>query len=132
MFKLEPLSTIKAFASEATDHFITVKSKETCSIPVAFHPTEAKLYQADFRLKIQNNPFESTVISVYGEGFISEVTVDNLPGESDDGIAFGECAVGISKYLQFSLTNRSSSVTKFAWKPSNDFSISPSLGHIQV
>ena len=62
---------------------------------------------------------------------MSEVTVENLPDDTEDELMFGECPVGITKTLSFSLVNHGMNTVKFEWKPHPDFTLVPAAGHIQ-
>lgn len=78
------------------DRFVTIEPKQTHVFDVQFQAPDTKTYSQDIRLKIQNNNFENTVISAIGEGFTSDVSIENMPVESEDELRFGECPVGMA------------------------------------
>jgi hypothetical protein len=120
----------KSFTVPNLEKSIVIRSKQKYSFDITFHPVEVKQHSMELRLKIQNNNFEHTVITVVGDGYTSEVVVD-LPGEQEE-LHFGECPVGVTKELNICMRNQSVAPIRFDWKPHPEFTFVPSLGHLQV
>ena len=50
----------------------------------------------------------------------------------ENHVKFGDCAVGVSRQLSFTLTNHSSSdPVRFTWSPPPEITFSPCTGHLQ-
>jgi hypothetical protein len=55
-----------------------------------------------------------------------------LAPEHEDELRFGECPVGVSREISFTLHNHSAIPYRFEWKAHADFTFVPMLGHIQA
>lgn len=80
---------------------MTIESKTTQNFEIQFNPTESKLFSQEIKLKIQNNHFENTSITVVGEAYQSDVTMENFPVEGEDELKFGECPVGKIYFIPY-------------------------------
>ena len=56
-----------------------------CSVPlnVTFCPTSAERYTADVYISIRNNIYEDSFVQLIGEGYIENVTIDDVSCSDD-------------------------------------------------
>lgn len=91
-------------------------------IHVLFKPTAAKRSESDLRLKLVDNPFEDMTLSLCGEGYVQDVTLeaskyldDYLNDSGSTTINFGDCAVGEFNKIALKAFNRSSVTQRVVW-----------------
>lgn len=127
---MDCLTPSKGFSISGMDRWFVVEPKQSHSVDVTFHPSEVKVYNLEMKLRVQNNNFENAPINAVGECYVSDVTMENLPDDSDDELLFGESPAGVPKQISFTLANQSSTVIRFDWRSHHDFVFSPAVGHI--
>lgn len=123
-------ATVRAFGCSWQGLPLVIHSKQTRALPVVFQPTEVRRYTADLQVRVEDNDFEDTMVQLVGEGYMDEVTLEDLPGDLDGIISFGDCHVGEERSLAFSLCNHSTNVLRYVWPSHTDVTFSPSVGHL--
>ncbi len=106
---------------------IVLNSNETKSFLVSFEPKQVEKIDAQLTIAVLGN--NSTVVKIVGEGYVENVTFDDLPN-NEESLNFGFCEVNNPKQLTFSLTNHSADHFKYSWTSLPHVSISPLYGHI--
>lgn len=111
----------------------TMKPLEVKSFEATYRPTQIGKADADIKLKVLDNTFEDTSISLQGESYQGDLTFDNIPNNTtgENEISFSECQLRKSKVLKFDITNHSLEHARLAWVENQDFLISPSIMHIK-
>ncbi|XP_022080460.1 hydrocephalus-inducing protein homolog isoform X2 [Acanthaster planci] len=129
---------------------IIVGVGEEATFQVVLRPDAAGRCEGSVRVTVVDNQYEDRAIQLVGEGYQDEITLDNihsLPAEEsveqflgDDNqvsampsnhIQFGDCHVGESYQLTFTMTNHSPADTvRFQWPEHPQLKFSPSAGHL--
>ncbi|KAI8854495.1 hypothetical protein BC829DRAFT_439199 [Chytridium lagenaria] len=82
--------------------------------------------------EVQTSNFEDSAIQLSGEGYIDDLTFDNLPNEADNELSLGDCFIGEAKQVVFTATNHSADIIRLNWTTDvADFVFSPSVAHIR-
>lgn len=77
--------------------------------------------------------YQNSSLAIQAEGYSSEVTIENLPEDSDDELIFGETFVNVPKQVSFNLVNHGTTPIRFEWKSSSpEFYFGPPVGHVSV
>ncbi|XP_068693384.1 hydrocephalus-inducing protein homolog [Montipora foliosa] len=130
---------------------VVVPMGKTADFSIEFNPFLVGRMVGEVRLTVVDNPYEESIIQLIGEGYQDEVTIDNIrsfmqtenqapdleiddntPASRENHVKFGDCPVGVSKQLSFTLTNHSpSDPVRFTWSPPPEVAFSPCTGHLQ-
>nr|XP_051703218.1 hydrocephalus-inducing protein homolog isoform X2 [Oryctolagus cuniculus] len=148
-------------AKKAHTASLVVSPGDTAEFDVFFHSHKAGRMAGTIHLSVVNNQYEETIVHVVGEGYEDDVTLDNIHGlvaagsqdPSDvaeviefseenttddlvaaalvDHIQFGDCHIGNSYNVSFTITNHSQvNVIRFEWPLLATVSFSPQMGHL--
>ncbi|KAI4571668.1 hypothetical protein MJG53_013774 [Ovis ammon polii x Ovis aries] len=137
---------------------LVVPPGEIAEFDVVFHSKKVGRMAGTLHLSVINNQYEDTVIHMVGEGYEDDITLDNIHGlvasssqESSDiseaneessiedlvaaalvnHIQFGDCHIGTSYNVSFTITNHSqANVIRFEWPLLATVSFSPQMGHL--
>ncbi|OWK16227.1 hypothetical protein Celaphus_00004320 [Cervus elaphus hippelaphus] len=148
----------QAKAKKAHTASLVVPPGEIAGFDVVFHPKKVGRMAGILHLSVINNQYEDTVIHMVGEGYEDDITLDNIHGlvassspESSDvsevieestmedlvsaalvnHIQFGDCHIGTSYNVSFTITNHSqANVIRFEWPLLATVSFSPQMGHL--
>ncbi|XP_037371987.1 hydrocephalus-inducing protein homolog isoform X2 [Talpa occidentalis] len=148
----------EAKAKKAHTASLVVSPGATAEFDVLFHPQKVGRVMGIIHLSVINNQYEETFIHMVGEGYEDEITLDNIHGlvtatsqeipdvieASEEGnmedlvaasmvdhINFGDCHVGNSYNMSFTLTNHSqANVIRFEWPLLATVFFSPQVGHL--
>ncbi|KAM9301954.1 hydrocephalus-inducing protein homolog [Gastrophryne carolinensis] len=125
---------------------------DTTEFDVTFCPTEAMRCDCALQLSVLDNQYERSVVQLVGEGYLEELTLDNIhspaggapaeEGQLDDEVleatraehvVFGDCHVGKQYQVTFTMTNRSlTDAMRFEWPQETPLTFSPKVGHIHA
>lgn len=126
---------------------MVIQPNSQVSFTVTCTPKQVQTYQASLQLTVTDNQFEDTLIQMIGEGYMEDVTIENLHSlssglaDSDEdvvadedvsalksnSISFGDVYVNDKKQLLFTMRNLSKTdCFRFEW-PANLASASFSL-----
>uniref|UniRef100_A0A8C8S7Z5 HYDIN n=1 Tax=Pelusios castaneus TaxID=367368 RepID=A0A8C8S7Z5_9SAUR len=133
---------------------LILQNGESAEFDVLFKPSLAQQVQGKIRLSVVDNQYEETSIQIVGEGYQDDITLDNIYGlvaetseenaegqlEEDrveaarqDHIQFGDCHIGKSYQVTFTITNRSKAdVLRFEWPLVASLVFSPQVGHLHA
>ncbi|XP_037671838.1 hydrocephalus-inducing protein homolog isoform X3 [Choloepus didactylus] len=148
-------------AKKAHTASLIVSPGETAAFDVLFHSQKAGRMMGTIHLSVINNQYEETVIHMVGESYEDDITLDNIHGlvtsasqeVSDisevpeiteerlmddfvaaalvDHIQFGDCHIGNSYNVSFTITNHSQvTMIRFEWPVLATISFSPQIGHL--
>ncbi|XP_032469168.1 hydrocephalus-inducing protein homolog [Phocoena sinus] len=148
----------QAKAKKAHTASLVVPPGDTAEFDVVFHSQKVGRMAGNIHLSVINNRYEETVIHMVGEGYEDDITLDNIHGlvasssqEASDiseiiedstmedfvaaalvnHIQFGDCHVGNSYNVSFTITNHSQgNVIRFEWPLLATVSFSPQVGHL--
>ena len=65
-------------------------ANETKDCTIMFRPAAVKKYRGELCLRIHDNQFEKIPVQLIGEGYVDEVSVENIRGQFDDEGSFVE------------------------------------------
>ncbi|KAJ3029566.1 UNVERIFIED_CONTAM: hypothetical protein HDU68_011780 [Siphonaria sp. JEL0065] len=120
------------FECAGINSYYSLRPQETCSIDIKCRALGIRKFENDLKLRVIDNSFEDTVIQLSGEGYVDDLTFDDLPSDAESEIPFGDCFIGESKLLTFTLSNHSSDIMRVNWVPdTQDFVFSPAVLHIR-
>ncbi|KAM5208569.1 hydrocephalus-inducing protein homolog isoform 3-T4 [Hipposideros larvatus] len=147
-----------AKAKKAHTASLVVSPGDTAEFDVVFHSQKVGRMTGIIHLSVINNQYEDTVIHLVGEGYEDDITLDNIHGlmvstsqeASDsseaierntvedlvaaalvDHIQFGDCHIGNSYNVSFTVTNHSQvNVLRFQWPLLATVTFSPQMGHL--
>uniref|UniRef100_A0A2K6GI20 HYDIN axonemal central pair apparatus protein n=1 Tax=Propithecus coquereli TaxID=379532 RepID=A0A2K6GI20_PROCO len=148
-------------AKKAHTASLVISPGNTAEIDVFFQPKKVGKIRGTIRLSVINNQYEETIIYVVGEGYEDDITLDNIHGLvtpasqeatniSDlaelvednsvvdlvaaslvDHIQFGDCRIGNSYNVSFTVTNHSHvNMIRFEWPVLATVTFSPQVGHL--
>ncbi|XP_076989079.1 hydrocephalus-inducing protein homolog isoform X4 [Tamandua tetradactyla] len=148
-------------AKKAHTASLIVSPGETAEFEVFFHSQKVGRMVGTIHISVINNQYEETVIHMVGESYEDDITLDNIHGlvtsasqeVSDisevpditderlmddfmaaalvDHIQFGDCHVGSSYNVSFTITNHSQvTMIRFEWPVLATISFSPQIGHL--
>ncbi|XP_026975142.1 hydrocephalus-inducing protein homolog [Sagmatias obliquidens] len=148
----------QAKSKKAHTASLVVPPGDTAEFDVVFHSQKVGRMAGNIHLSVINNRYEETVIHMVGEGYEDDITLDNIHGlvassyqEASDiseiieenrmedfvaaalvnHIQFGDCHIGNSYNVSFTITNHSQvNVIRFEWPLLATVSFSPQLGHL--
>nr|KAF6318524.1 HYDIN axonemal central pair apparatus protein [Pipistrellus kuhlii] len=147
-----------AKAKKAHTASLVVLPGETAEFDVVFQAQHVGRMTGKIHLSVINNQYEDTVIHVVGEGYEDDITLDNVHGlvrstggepldtseVMEDGsmeslvaaalmdhIQFGDCHIGNSYNVSFTITNHSQvNAIRFEWPSLATITFSPQAGHL--
>ncbi|XP_069312434.1 hydrocephalus-inducing protein homolog [Eulemur rufifrons] len=148
-------------AKKAHTASLVISPGNTAEIDVFFHPKKVGRVRGTIHLSVINNQYEETIIYTVGEGYEDDITLDNIHGlvtptsqeatsvselvemaEDNtvvdlvaaslvDHIQFGDCHIGNSYNVSFTITNHSHvNVIRFEWPVLATVTFSPQVGHL--
>ncbi|KAM7059176.1 hydrocephalus-inducing protein homolog [Molossus nigricans] len=145
-------------AKKAHTASLVVTPGNTAEFDVVFHAQKVGRMTGIIHLSVINNQYEDTIIHLVGEGYEDDIILDNihrlLTSTSQevldisevteeksmedlvaaalvDHIQFGDCHIGNSYNVSFTVTNHSQgNVIRFEWPLSAPISFSPQIGHL--
>ncbi|XP_003791425.1 hydrocephalus-inducing protein homolog isoform X2 [Otolemur garnettii] len=148
-------------AKKAHTASVVVSPGNIAEFDVFFHAKKVGKMKGTIHLSVVNNQYEETFIHLVGEGYEDDITLDNIHGmvssithtdsniselseteESStmedligaslvDHIQFGDCHIGNSYNISFTITNHSLvNVIRFEWPFLVTVSFSPQMGHL--
>jgi len=88
-----------------------------------------------FVVNVLNNKFEQEEVILKGVAFQDRITFDDLPHLAQDELAFEDVDISAEdegQQIAFGIKNHSDAVVRFEWSKNENFSFSPSIGHIPV
>ncbi|KAM5262598.1 hydrocephalus-inducing protein homolog [Ctenodactylus gundi] len=140
---------------------LVVSPGEIAEFDVLFHSQKVGRMTGIIHLSVIDNQYEETLIQLVGEGYQDDVALDNIHGlgaytlqeASDisevievteenamddlvaaalmDHINFGDCHIGSSYNVTFTITNHSQvNVIRFEWPVLTTITFSPHMGHL--
>ncbi|XP_074055255.1 hydrocephalus-inducing protein homolog isoform X3 [Macrotis lagotis] len=147
----------EAKSKKAHTASLIVYPGETAEFDVHFKPNKAEKVVGTIHLSVVNNQYEETTIQMLGEGYEDDITLDNIHGLTSkmdmaeiseisgksldellafarvDHLQFGDCHVGSTYEVTFTITNRSQvNVVRFEWPTVNSLQFSPQVGHLHA
>ncbi|KAJ3129345.1 hypothetical protein HK098_001757 [Nowakowskiella sp. JEL0407] len=131
-FKMELNSKdIFEFNCKEVNMYHTLQPQSSVSFDIACKPSAVKKLEGELRIKVTDNFFEDEVIKLSGEGYLDDITFENLPEESENEIILKDCPIGMTKQLNFSVANNSFESIRVVWSESTEFQFSPNVCHIK-
>ncbi|KAJ3408149.1 hypothetical protein HDU80_006663 [Chytriomyces hyalinus] len=110
----------------------SLRPQETKSIEVKCRAISIRKFETDLKIRVLDNSFEDTIIQLSGEGYIDDLTFDELPSDSENEVSFGDCFIGESKTITFAVSNHSADVIRINWSMDiADFVFTPTVAHIR-
>ncbi|XP_070253950.1 hydrocephalus-inducing protein homolog isoform X4 [Myotis yumanensis] len=147
-----------AKAKKAHTASLVVLPGETAEFDVVFQARNVGRMTGTIHLSVRNNQYEDTIIRLVGEGYEDDITLDNVHGlvaptsreafdmsevTEDvsmenlvaaalvDHIQFGDCHLGSSYSVSFTVTNHSQvNVIRFEWPSLATITFAPQTGHL--
>uniref|UniRef100_A0A2K6KCF4 HYDIN axonemal central pair apparatus protein n=1 Tax=Rhinopithecus bieti TaxID=61621 RepID=A0A2K6KCF4_RHIBE len=148
-------------AKKAHTASLVVSPGDTAEFDVFFHSQKVGRMRGIIHLSVINNQYEETTIHMVGEGYEDDITLDNIHGlvaptsqenisiseftetveDNDmedlvaaalvDHIQFGDCHIGHSYNVSFTVTNHSQvNLIRFEWPVLATIAFSPQMGHL--
>lgn len=134
---------------------VIIQPNEQIKFIVICTPKNTQKYAATLELTVTDNQFEDTIVQMIGEGYVEDVTFDNLystnSANNDDEsslgdnvdellnalkcnlINFGDIYINDKKQLIFSMTNRNKmNCFRFEWPEHSQVTFSPRVGHLHA
>ncbi|KAJ3036631.1 hypothetical protein HDV00_002527 [Rhizophlyctis rosea] len=108
-----------------------LKPQETKIVEVRCRASSVRRMEAELRLRVTDNSFEDTSIIVHGEGYLSDITFDGLPEDSESEIHFGDCFINEARHVDFFVTNHSDDYLRISFGEHFDFAFSPLACHLK-
>ncbi|KAI9095517.1 hypothetical protein DFS34DRAFT_651319 [Phlyctochytrium arcticum] len=131
-FKLEWASVDgESFHCSAIDHTHYLRPQESRQIEVVCRAIAARKYEAEIRLRVIDNSFEDSVIQLFGEGYVDDMSFEKLPNEAENEIVFGNCFVNSPRHVGFNVTNHCHEFLRLAFTSNENFKLAPSTFHIR-
>jgi hypothetical protein len=118
------------FFCNSLNNYHCLKPGETRSIDVKCQPSIVRKLEGELKLKVMDNSFEDSFISVSGDGYIDDFTIEGLGDEVENEIAFFDCYIGEIKGTVFRVKNHSSETVRAVVGENPDFTFAPSILHI--
>ncbi|XP_021570831.1 hydrocephalus-inducing protein homolog, partial [Carlito syrichta] len=144
-------------AKKAHTASLIISPGDTAEFDVFFYSQKVGRMRGIIHLSVINNQYEETIIHMVGEGYKDDITLDNIHGlvaSTDtnisefteiiednmedlvaaalvDHIQFGDCHIGHSYNVSFTVTNHSQgNVMRFEWPLLAAITFSPQMGHL--
>lgn len=119
------------FDCRAINTIFALKPQERQTVNVMFSPSSVHKAEAELRLKVIDNNFEDASVQLSGEGFLDDLTFEDLGGENGNELVFSDCFIGEQKTMVFTATNHSADVLRLAFSEHPEFVFSPHIVHIR-
>ncbi|KAL7750642.1 hypothetical protein RI367_003984 [Sorochytrium milnesiophthora] len=119
------------FTCADVDETFVLKPQASQTMAFTCRPTEPRVLEAEMRLKVIDNPFETNTIQLLGEGFVDNVTFENFPDDLENEIGFGPCLVGETVTKHFTVTNRAAFSIRVATEEQKAVTVSPMCFHLR-
>ena len=116
---------------------LTLPPRAVERLSVAFNPPVAQdePFEAVINMTVMQNEYEATKIRLKGVGYLEDLAIEGLPGNTSDELDFGELDAlpkASGKQMSFTLKNDQPEPIKFSFNDHEDFKFSPSIGHIHT
>ncbi|KAK7505819.1 hypothetical protein BaRGS_00003090 [Batillaria attramentaria] len=134
---------------------VVINVGEAATFDAVYHPTQAQRSQAHVRLSVIDNQYEDSIVQLVGEGYIDEITLDNIssipqtlvaPEDQEGNMAeddvaaakpnlmkFGDCYINEARSLALTMTNHSKTdCVRFSWPEHPQLRFSPQVGHLHA
>lgn len=124
-----------AFSFPARNTSITLAPRASETMNVSFCPSDpdTEKYTCCLLMSVLHNRFDRTTVELVGEGYVQDVTFEDLPSGLEDELVFGEQDLTDESYgrtVTFSLCNHVDSSQRFEFGEHRDFNFAPRVGHI--
>jgi adenylate kinase family enzyme len=103
---------------------------DTRTIEISCQPSSVRKLEGELKLKVLDNTFEDTSIQILGEGYLDDLTIEDIGDEIENEICFSDCYVGETRFQTFRLVNHSSEWIKVGFPENPDFTFAPMSLHI--
>ncbi|XP_045149859.1 hydrocephalus-inducing protein homolog [Echinops telfairi] len=145
----------KAKAKKAHTASLVVSPGETAEFDVLFRSQKVGRMEGTIHLSVVDNQYEETSIHLVGESYEDDITLENIHGlvtstnqkaleiaEENvmedtitaalvDHIQFGDCHIGNSYNVSFTISNHSqATLIRFEWPMLATITFSPQMGHL--
>ncbi len=99
-----------------TAHVATLRAREeTETITVTFAPREKVEGQYVVRLSVDDNPFETTTIPLYGQSFTTDLVALDLPGDETSILRIADSFPSAPQTVSIKLANTSGRSLRYDW-----------------
>ncbi|RKO94829.1 hypothetical protein BDK51DRAFT_29881 [Blyttiomyces helicus] len=112
-----------------TNVYLSLKPQEMRAIEIVCRPSAVRRVEAELKVRVIDNNFEDAIVQITGEGYLDDLTFDNLPNDAENEITFGECFVNESKLVTFNVTNHSNDYLRIAFSEHPDVTFVPTVFH---
>ncbi|ORY39534.1 hypothetical protein BCR33DRAFT_853320, partial [Rhizoclosmatium globosum] len=131
--KLEWVRELEEFeCSGINTSYHSLRPQEYKSIDFKCRAFGVRKFETDVKIRVIDNNFEDTIVQLSGEGYLDDLTFEELPADAENELVFKDCFIGETKTLNFTLTNHSSDMTRVNWiSESAEFLFSPTVLHIR-
>ncbi|GBG33770.1 Hydrocephalus-inducing protein-like [Hondaea fermentalgiana] len=133
---------------------LTLQPQESRTTSVKFEPSEEGHVSAELLVRVLHNEFELSRFELSGEGYQEDMTFEELPGDADDSLDFGDVSLlpraagekggeddgqidekvelEAAKSVRFCIKSNVDSVIRFEWDTAAvpQVTFSPSAGHV--
>ncbi|KAJ3226665.1 hypothetical protein HK099_004409 [Clydaea vesicula] len=109
-----------------------LKPLESHTFLVTCHPSSIRKFEAELKIKIADNSFEDTTVSLTGEGYLDDLTFDvptNASGENE--LIFNDCHIRKTKQLAMNIFNHSADFMRINWPETGEFVVSTTVLHLR-
>ncbi|KAI9203105.1 uncharacterized protein BJ171DRAFT_600257 [Polychytrium aggregatum] len=111
----------------------TLRPQEMRSFELLFTPRSIRKVESDIRIRVIDNNFEDIVVQLAGEGYMDDLTFDNLGGESNQNeLIMSDCHLNEIRTCSFLVGNNSNDVLRIIWPENTDFVFSPMVAHVRA
>jgi hypothetical protein len=118
------------FFCKSLNTYHQLRPGESRTIEISCQPSSVRKLEGEVKLKVLDNSFEDTSIQILGEGYLDDLTIEDVGEEIENEICFSDCYVGETKTQVFRLLNHSNDWIKVSFAESNDFVFIPTSLHI--
>ncbi|KAJ3287536.1 hypothetical protein HK104_008544 [Borealophlyctis nickersoniae] len=119
------------FECASLNTYHVMRPQDTRTIDVRCRASSIRKMEAELKLRVVDNSFEDTSIILQGEGYLDDITFDNLPEGAENEVLFGDCYINEMKQVEFTVTNHSHEYVRIAFAEHADFTFNPSSCHIR-
>jgi len=128
------------FACPHAGTSISLKPGQAQDIPITFRALPQKDgdgsdrdISAKLAIKVIDNRYEASSISLTGATFETDVSIEDLPDDDEDALKFGNLALGdgpTTLTTEFTLRNVRRSCVRFEWPEHAAVTFAPKVGHL--
>jgi adenylate kinase family enzyme len=120
------------FACPGVNMYHTLRPQESRAIDVTFRAVSIKKVESELRVRVIDNSFEDSIIQLFGESYVDEITFDYLPNDAENELLLNDCFVGETKQVAFTVSNHSNDLIRLVWASDNsEFIFSPTIAHLK-